>query len=123
MSKVRAWQIRSKSDAELLKQLDEMKRELAQLRVSKAAGTGASKLGKICVVRKNIAKILTVYNQKKKMELREKYKNSKRVPKELRPKLTRKIRRALTPAQTNKKTIKMQKKIDNLPVRKYALMA
>ena len=44
------------------------------------AGGAASKLAKIKVVRKSIARILTVYNQKQKAEARKTYKGKKYVP-------------------------------------------
>lgn len=48
---------------ELLKQLDELRTELGQLRVAKVTQGAQSKLTKIKVVRKSIARVLTVYNQ------------------------------------------------------------
>ena len=51
MPKVKAHELRSKSKAELLKQLGDLKQELATLRVAKVAGGVASKLSKIGVVR------------------------------------------------------------------------
>ncbi|CAK0788979.1 unnamed protein product [Prorocentrum cordatum] len=68
MARVKAYELRSKTSKELLKDLDEMKSELSQLRVAKVAGGAASKLAKIKIVRKSIARILTVYNQKQKAE-------------------------------------------------------
>ena len=47
-------------------------------------------------VRKSIARVLTVMNQKARQNLREYYKNKKYVPLDLRPKKTRAIRRRLT---------------------------
>merc|ERR1711861_82699 len=93
MVRVKAHELRSKTSKELLKELDEMKTELSQLRVAKVAGGAASKLAKIKIVRKSIARILTVYNQKQ--EARKEYKGKKYLPIDLRPKKTRAIRRAL----------------------------
>ena len=95
MVRVKAYELRNKTSKELLKELDDMKAELAQLRVSKVSGGAASKLAKIKTVRKAIARILTVYNQKQKAEARKQYAGKKYVPLDLRPKKTRKIRRAL----------------------------
>ena len=50
-------------------------------------------------VRKSIARVLTVYNQTRKASLRAEFKNSKYLPLDLRPKLTRALRRRLTPTQ------------------------
>jgi hypothetical protein len=47
-------------------------------------------------VRKSIARVLTVMNQKARLNLREYYKNKKYLPLDLRPKKTRAIRRRLT---------------------------
>lgn len=47
-------------------------------------------------VRKSIARVLTVMNQKQRQNLREFYKNKKYLPLDLRAKKTRAIRRRLT---------------------------
>jgi hypothetical protein len=47
-------------------------------------------------VRKSIARVLTVMNQKARQNLREYYKTKKYLPLDLRPKKTRAIRRRLT---------------------------
>lgn len=49
MGKTSAFSLRSQSKEELLKQLEELKNELAQLRVAKVAGGQASKLMKLYV--------------------------------------------------------------------------
>merc|ERR1712116_76172 len=74
MAKVRCRDLRTKKKEELLKQLDELKKELSQLRVAKVTSGAASKLSKIRVVRKSIARILIVMNQKQKENLRKLYK-------------------------------------------------
>jgi len=53
-----------------VKKLEELKNELAQLRVAKVTGGAQSKLAKIKVVRKSIARVLTVYNQTQKSKVR-----------------------------------------------------
>ncbi|EAN34202.1 60S ribosomal protein L35 [Theileria parva strain Muguga] len=122
MEKLRVFELREKSDAELLKLLDDLKQELATFRVSKVTATGTSKLSKITLVRKAVAKVLTVYNQRKKEEARKKYKKLSKTPLNLRPKLTRAKRKALTTKQLTMKTIKERKRAENLPKRKYALL-
>jgi len=67
--------------------------------VAKVTGGAASKLAKIKVVRKSIARVLTVFNQTQKAKLREAYKGNKFVPKDLRQKKTRAMRRALSPEE------------------------
>ena len=121
MPKVKAHELRSKSKAELLKQLGDLKQELATLRVAQVAGGVASKLSKIGVVRKNIARVLTVISQNTRAKTRNYLKNKKYLPKDLRVKKTRAIRRRLTTEQQNKQTLKAQKKSQNFPRRMYAV--
>jgi len=72
-----------------------------QLRIGKVTNAAASKLARINEVRKNIARVLTVLNQKKMDEARAATQKLglQRVPKRLRAKKTRALRRALTPHQ------------------------
>nr|ACH48222.1 60S ribosomal protein L35 [Cyriopagopus schmidti] len=106
-----------------MKQLDDLKQELAALRVAKVTGGAASKLSKIRVVRKSIARVLTVYHQNQKENLRKLYKNKKYKPKDLRPKKTRATRRALTKHEASLKTQKELKKMRTWPMRLYAVKA
>ena len=76
MAKMKAWDLRGEKEEELLKPLEDPKVELAQLRVAKVTGGAASKLSKIRVVRKAIARVLTVINQTQKENLRKFYKVS-----------------------------------------------
>eukprot|EP01138_Halocafeteria_seosinensis_P016244 gb/GECG01016574.1/.p1 GENE.gb/GECG01016574.1/~~gb/GECG01016574.1/.p1 ORF type:complete len:116 (+),score=17.27 gb/GECG01016574.1/:1-348(+) len=98
---------------------------ILQLRIAQVTGGAASKLARIGTVRKDIARVLTVLNQKKKSELRQllKSKNTKYYPKELRPKKTRAMRRALSVKEASKRTLRQQKKEDNFPMRRFALKA
>eukprot|EP00960_Hanusia_phi_P025613 745764-Hanusia_phi.AAC.4 len=120
---VKAHELRGKSREELLRQLDELKTELQQLRVAKVTGGAASKLSKIKVVRKSIARVLTVYNQNKKQAIRDKSAGEIYKPLDIRPKMTRALRRKLTPEQASKKTLKAIKKAKYFPQRKYAVKA
>ena len=86
-------------------------------------GGSASKLTKINTVRKSIARVLTVMNQKARQNLREYYKDKKYLPLDLRTKQTRAIRRRLTKHEKSLKTAKQVKKDQNFPVRKYAVKA
>merc|ERR1712193_417063 len=101
--------------------LDELKAELGQLRVAKVAGGAASKLAKIKIVRKSIARVLTVYNQKQKQDARKEYKGKKYTPKDLRPKKPRAIRRRLSTEQKCKKTLKQKTRDQNFPMRRFAV--
>ena len=96
MVKVKAYELKNKKSEELESMLDEFKTELATLRVAKTTGGPASKLSKISMTRKNVARIMTVINQKKREAARELYKGKKYLPKDLRAKKTRAMRRALT---------------------------
>ncbi|XP_013779298.1 60S ribosomal protein L35-like [Limulus polyphemus] len=123
MSKVKTRDLRGKKKEDLLKKLEELKQELAALRVAKVTGGAASKLSKIRVVRKSIARVLTVIHQTQKENLRKFHKGKKYKPKDLRPKKTRAMRRALTSYEKNPKTKKEQKKLRIWPMRKYAVKA
>mmetsp|Transcript_19116 Transcript_19116/g.19132 ORF Transcript_19116/g.19132 Transcript_19116/m.19132 type:complete len:125 (+) Transcript_19116:10-384(+) len=124
MGKIKASELRDKSKDDLLKQVDELKNELAQLRVSKVSGQGGpSKLAKIKVVRKAIARVLTVYNQSQRKALQKSFKKKHFKPLDFRVKKTRALRRALTTHQKGLKTLKEQKKAAYFPDRKYALLA
>merc|ERR1712193_65558 len=121
MVKVKAKDLRGKKKEDLLKQLDELKTELSQLRVAKVTGGAASKLSKIRTVRKSIARVLTVVHQTQKENLRKFYHNKKYKPKDLRKKLTRAIRRKLTQHEAGIKTHKRLRRERIYPVRKFAV--
>ena len=71
----------------LFKFAQELKNELAQLRVAKLSGQGGpSKLAKIKVIRKSIARVLTVYNQTQRQKLLKAYSKRKYLPLDLRKK-------------------------------------
>ncbi|KAI0739318.1 ribosomal protein L35 [Irpex lacteus] len=119
--KVKAYELQSKSKNDLNKQLTELKNELLTLRVQKIVGGSAAKLTRINTVRKSIARVLTVINQKQRQNLRELYKKKKYAPLDLRVKKTRAIRRRLTPHEASLKTLKQKKKDIHFPTRKYAV--
>ncbi|KAM3575347.1 hypothetical protein VYU27_002694 [Nannochloropsis oceanica] len=121
--KIKAKELRTKQKADLVKQLDELKKELSELRVAKVTGGAASKLAKIKIVRKSIARVLTVYNQTQKSKLREKFAGSKYMPLDLRRKKTRAIRRRLTKHEQGLKTVRAVKREQAAPKRRYALKA
>eukprot|EP01105_Mastigella_eilhardi_P001366 TRINITY_DN1163_c0_g1_i1.p2 TRINITY_DN1163_c0_g1~~TRINITY_DN1163_c0_g1_i1.p2 ORF type:complete len:141 (+),score=40.05 TRINITY_DN1163_c0_g1_i1:54-425(+) len=121
MVKVKAYELRTKQRSELLKQLEELKTELAGLRVAQVTGGAPSKLARIRVVRKSIARVLTVMNQKQKEELRKYFKGKKYKPLDLRPKKTRAIRQRMTYKQRHLKTKREIRRISKFPRRKYAL--
>merc|ERR1711937_1131344 len=117
-------ELRGKSKDEPTKQLNEFKQELNNLRVAKVSGSGAaSKLARICTVRKAIACILTVINQTQKAEIRKLYQGKKYKPVDLRPKKTRALRRRLNKHQESLKTSKQAAKERLYKQRKFALKA
>uniref|UniRef100_A0A914GY08 Large ribosomal subunit protein uL29 n=1 Tax=Globodera rostochiensis TaxID=31243 RepID=A0A914GY08_GLORO len=123
MARVKVHELRAKKKEELMKLLDEQKTELASLKVSKVTNGAVSKLSNINVVRKNIARILTVVNQAQKLNLQKFYKGKKYRPLDLRYKKTRAMRRALTKHESSLKTHKQKVKERRCPVRIYALKA
>ena len=137
--KNRPFRLRNQTVDTLQKNLTELRNELASLRVNKVASGVASKLAKIRVVRKTIARHLTIVNQKKRQELKDafstranikKYNEENKtafsvnkLPKDLRPKLTKALRRQLSTEQRNKKVSKQIKKLRAFPQRAFALKA
>merc|ERR1712179_378907 len=122
MGKVKCSELRGKKKEEL-KQLEELKQELAGLRVAKVTGGAASKLSKIRVVRKSIARVNIVINQTTKENLRKLYKNKKYKLLDLRPKKTRAIRKALSPTEASKKNRKTLRRLRAFPQRRFAVKA
>ncbi|GAU45789.1 hypothetical protein TSUD_86920, partial [Trifolium subterraneum] len=109
MGKIKVYELRQKTKADLLNQLKELKAELALLRVAKVTGGAPNKLSKIFNI------------NKQKTALREAYKHKKYLPLDLRPKKTRAIRRRLTKHQQSLKTEREKKKEIYFPLRKYAI--
>merc|ERR1711990_346967 len=125
MPPVKCYELRKqmKSKAELTRQLDELKTELANLRVAKVTGGAASKLSKIKGGRKNIARVLTVINETQKGALRQHYAGLKYAPLDLRAKKTRAIRRRLTKHESSLMTPRAAKRAALFPLRKFAVKA
>ena len=88
---------------ELLEQLNQLRTELSGLRTAQVSNGASSKLNKIKGVKKDIARVLTVLNQTSRAEVRKKYegKSNDQIPKELRVKKTRAMRRRLTKRNTH----------------------
>ena len=121
VARVKAVELRQKNRDELMTEIENYKKELSQvfcfvmmsneqLRVAQVTGGAPAKLSQIKVVRKNIARALTVLSQQKRiavcffcflviLQLKEHYANAKFVPTDLRMKKTRAMRRALTKEQ------------------------
>ena len=84
--RIKCSELRTKKKEELVKQLEDLKTELGSLKVAKVTGGAASKLSKIRVVTKSIARVNIVMHQKQKENLRKLYRvrNSFYVSKNLR---------------------------------------
>ncbi|OQD68708.1 hypothetical protein PENDEC_c032G00275 [Penicillium decumbens] len=122
-SKVKAGQLWGKNKEELSKQLEELKTELNQLRVQKISSGASSKTNRIGDVRKSIARVMTVINANQRAQLRLFYKGKKYTPLDLRPKLTRELRRRLTKYEATRTTDKQRKRQIHFPQRKFAVKA
>ncbi|KAJ1544128.1 60S ribosomal protein L35, partial [Nowakowskiella sp. JEL0078] len=118
-AKVKTYELRSQTKAELSKQLEELKAELSSLRVQKVSAGNASKVAKIHNVRKSIARVNTVISQTTREKLRAFYAGKKYLPLDLRTKKTRAIRRRLSVEDATRKTLKQKKRIQHFPQRKY----
>lgn len=120
---VKAYELRDLSKEDLVKTLQDLKKELSELHVAKVTDGAASKIAKIKSVRKSIARVLTVHNQKQKEGIRKALAGAKYLPKDLRAKKTRAMRRALTKAERSKKTTKQRRMAAAFPKVKYAVKA
>merc|ERR1712014_449054 len=121
MPRVKCSELRNKKKEELTKQLDDLKTELGSLKVAKVTGGAASKLSKIRVVRKSIARVYIVMHQKQKENLRKLYRSKKYTPLDLRMKKTRAMRKGLTPHEKSLKTPRELRKMRAFPQRKFAV--
>jgi large subunit ribosomal protein L35e len=114
--------LRKKTKAQLESQFVDLKQELSKLRVQNI-GSNNVKSTKINDVRKSIARILTIINLTQRDQIREFYRTKKFLPKDLRAKKTRAIRRRLTIKEVTSKTVKARKNAIAFPQRKYAIKA
>ena len=134
---------RAKNNSELLADLKKLREDLQKIRFTKGSGTAVAKLSKIKDLRKQIARILTIIREHKKedvvKELRTKVTKEvkdgkeeevkttiknlkmKHIPLDLRPKLTRAMRRRLTKFERKLVTLRQLKRKLNFPMRKFAV--
>merc|ERR1711896_52633 len=123
MQRVKAHELRAKDEQFCTDELAKHRKELASLRVSKVAAAPQVKLAKVRAVRKNIAKVLTVLNEKRRADAKSAFSGKQHQPMDLRLKKTRAFRRKLTRHQQRRRTARAQKKHDNFKLRKYTLAA
>merc|ERR1712127_341776 len=121
-SKLRAATLRKNSREELEEQIVTYRKELANLQVAKVTN-GGNKVNKIKVVRKSIAKTLTVLNQSQKAELQKFYRGKSFKPTDLKPRKTRALRRRLNKAEEGSKKLKQIRREQKTAVKKFALKA
>ena len=115
--------MREKSKEQLELQLQDLKKELNQLRVQQVAASNQQKVSQIGTLRKSIARVLTVITQKQREALKQVYAGSKYKPLDLRSKLTRAMRRRLTPFEKSRKTLRQRKHDMHFAPKKYAVTA
>merc|ERR1712110_1380619 len=123
MQRVKAHELRSKDEQACVEELQKHRKELASLRVSKVAAAPQVKLAKVRAVRKNIAKVLTVLNEKRRAEAKDAFAKKRYTPYDLRLKKTRAFRRRMTKFERTRTTLRQQKKANNSKLRKYAVAA
>ena len=134
---------RKKNTSDLLNALKKLREDLQKIRFTKGTGTAVAKLTKIKELRKQIARILTIIRENRKEEvvkgLRERVKKEekdgkeeevkttiknlklKHIPLDLRPKLTRAMRRRMTKFERRLVTLRQLKRKLNFPMRKFAV--
>ena len=138
-----AAEYRKKNNADLLQDLKKLREDLQNIRFTKVSGTAVAKLSKIKALRKKIARVLTIIRENKKAEviknLRTKVTKEKKgdkeeevkhdiknlkmkhIPLDLRPKLTRAMRRRMTKFERKLVTLRQLKRKLNFPMRKFAV--
>merc|ERR1712228_898083 len=134
---LKPYKLSTKEVSELQTTVDELQKELSTLRVNKVASGVASKLAKIRVVRKAIARSLTYINFKNRDEIKAMYKSRSALkaynqehkttwryqdkPYDCRERTTRAKRRALTKKQAKATSLKTRKRAQNFPQRVFAV--
>lgn len=119
-ARVNVAELRSKSKEQLEQQLVELKQELASLKVQKLTKPAVPQ---IAVVRKNIARVLTVITANQRQAVRNEYAGKKFIPKDLREKKTRALRRALSAEDAARVTLRAKKQARAYPKKVYAIKA
>merc|ERR1712224_275001 len=114
---------RGQEDSALITKLNTLIGELFKLRTSKVSSGPQVKLARIRVVRKSIAKVLTVLNEKRRNNAKAEWKTKKYNPYDLRAKRSKHARRQLTRFQRNCQTDRAAKKAGNFKQRKFAVTA
>ena len=122
-TKERAHELRGQDDTALTAKLNGLREELVKLRTSKVSSGPQVKLARIRVVRKSIAKVLTVINEKRRNAAKSEWKKKKYNPYDLREKRSKHARRQLTKFQSSRQTARAAKAAGNFRQRKFAVTA
>ena len=120
---LKAKAIREMNAVDRQNKLKELKSELAKLRFEKVTGGAQTRVSRLRVCKKEIARLMTVMNTERTAQLRKYYAQAKYLPKQLRVKGTKKERRQLTAAQKNRMTTKQAKMAKHFPQRKFFVLA
>eukprot|EP00829_Urostomides_striatus_P011493 TRINITY_DN284_c0_g1_i5.p2 TRINITY_DN284_c0_g1~~TRINITY_DN284_c0_g1_i5.p2 ORF type:complete len:149 (+),score=42.16 TRINITY_DN284_c0_g1_i5:64-510(+) len=121
---VKTYELRTKDEKALVEELGKLKAELAKARIGKVSAAATQvKASKIKVLRKDIARLLTIINEKRRDASALAFKKKKYKPLDQRAKATRAFRRKLTPFQKSRKTLRTLKRLNSNPLRKFALEA
>lgn len=122
MAPLKAKTIREQTFGNIQKSLKAQRETLNKLRIAKLT-QGSGKAGEIKVVRKNIARCLTIAHKKQRDVQRKLYKGKKYQPKDLRVKKTRALRMALSASEASKKTVRQKKYAAYAEKRRFAFKA
>lgn len=114
MANLKISQLKQKSKEELLTLLSDLRKEQLDNKTS-------SKSKKNNSIKKNIARILTLLNINQREELKKAYKDKKYVPLDLRPKMTKSMRKKAKISNLPTKTRRHIKMERAFPKRLYAL--
>merc|ERR1711865_9996 len=120
--KVKAYELRKQDEVTLVQNLNKFRSELVGLRTSKVSSAPQVKLARIRVVRKAIAKVLTVLHEKQRDEAKTAHANKKYTPRDLRAKRSKAARRQMTKHSKSLVTTRQAKRNGNFRQRRYAVV-
>jgi large subunit ribosomal protein L35e len=116
-------ELKTKSRADLLEELAKLEKKLFELRGQVGSSSSAEKLSAIRTTRKDVARVKTVLMEQQRNALREKYKDAKLVPKDIRPHTVKSRRNALPAKYANKLTKAAWRRAKFLKPVRFALKA
>lgn len=119
MSSTEAKDLRNYSKEELSAHVADLRRELVTLRAKKAN----IKSGEIRRVRKCIARALTIATESARAAAKEEWAGKAHIPKDLRERKTRALRRQLKPEEANARRARTIRKLRAFPKKLYAVRA